>query len=1378
MPSLTLWAERDIEIESLEKYSSSSAQAINILIELWLSNSNALTNMAQLIETHSMEQDDDQVLSNYLEDKVSDRVTQALLQYGRAGTPAEAQHIRTLRRCLVEHEQRLPTAFAQLKGASVKMTQISSELANARKSKTDADQQLLSAVTAKSELEKRYTASATGASKLPTSVVNIMNKCEERIRAAQESQMLCGQRVTELREQLEDVMEDSLQSRKDSLQIVENVEKKKLSGIAATSTELMNLHLVLSAALDKETAGIVEPISAPKNSLNMSTTSSVVSSAADAAEWVERILAMDPADRSLFQLGQIAEQVASIESEEEVKISDLEREIEKIKAQIRELESGTGSFADRLAADYQGARTDASNKLPSDPKRVTSKFSLPLPLKTDCYAKNFWAGFANEERHATDVDPLVDASGLSAQDWALVVYEQVLLGYFEINSRFPHLLSQSQWNKLKAVVNKVRVKLAIPSNQHDKIAALLLPDSVAISDEIGPLDFRFRLCRLFVTPTEETALEHAAFVKRQVMFLDFEIKCLMKEDESGFVETHVSPLIGALVSSIDHLPHELLVELLETLGTYAEETLETTQLMTPRGVIHEIISRIWKLCVDPNEETGLATDVNVIASFAHNFLTTRQYPYHHLWLALALWDHACSLPAVPAAIAKQINEILKSGSGDKWLDKLAGDSFWFGKNAASSIHSALSPRNASFRPETPTARSDLTSRVIGFDLAFFEKMTCSSRDSIVAALCDYRRSLEPEALEVTIDLFRNLMLRTNVVVPPFLWPSELDLQQFFKAMGEFFISESARSTCNRLIEPEKFLDSVAVARAHASDESRGLWIGDVAAAVWKVIFEFTCEIEIYALAWTKSDLTFKHKLIWCKGLQRRIRSVVDLMSRDDDLWPPDRVPPGGQDLLAVLQVWERISADSGLTEIIRPKIARSLSLHLDRVERDSVPSCLHNNHGEDCWQATRPPTGQGVEILHSTKCVDLWTTVFTAMHACVDSASAQMAMATCARMIVRCVERYCDNAREGFMSDLGYAHPLLVKARRCFNRLIRNADDETELPELFKAKKKRKNRLFKRDSSNAQQAGQSGEDSDDQVKRTASTGGSLTGEGLNLIGDNHLYLSDYLIITSRLASHEDTTLMVRLHDVIFSLGELEKARATLQESIEKEHQKLAKLYKSQTKEVVSGQDVLSLPKLPQESTKALQEAIDAGVSEATEILISTAELVATYMGVNLVLLAKRDDLFERLYMPTARDCTLASILKSYKAYIPFILMTPLRWRTGIARAVVENFVLSWTYVVADMTARGRVFKEPDAAVMNNDLTALHQLADDLGLRNDLETQDVLRSVGCLPVYVSGSTPAEFKANCERALAEPTEKSKAKSRLAKTAPPPVVMTKKK
>lgn len=113
-------------------------------------------------------------------------------------------------------------------------------------------------------------------------------------------------------------------------------------------------------------------------------------------------------------------------------------------------------------------------------------------------------------------------------------------------------------------------------------------------------------------------------------------------------------------------------------------------------------------------------------------------------------------------------------------------------------------------------------------------------------------------------------------------------------------------------------------------------------------------------------------------------------------------------------------------------------------------------------------------------------------------------------------------------------------------------------------------------------------------------------------------------------------------------------------------------------------------------------------------------------------------------------------------------MTPLKWRTDILRAILANFALAWVYVVCDMVIRGRVFKETDAAVMRNDFDALTKFAEDLGLKHDNQTQDTLRYCGSFPDYVSGSSPAELKAECERALAEPSEKSKAKSRLAKVA----------
>jgi hypothetical protein len=154
-----------------------------------------------------------------------------------------------------------------------------------------------------------------------------------------------------------------------------------------------------------------------------------------------------------------------------------------------------------------------------------------------------------------------------------------------------------------------------------------------------------------------------------------------------------------------------------------------------------------------------------------------------------------------------------------------------------------------------------------------------------------------------------------------------------------------------------------------------------------------------------------------------------------------------------------------------------------------------------------------------------------------------------------------------------------------------------------------------------------------------------------------------------------------------------------------------------------------------------------------------------------VFIQEKENLFDRLYMPSPRDFPLALVIKNYKSIVIFSQMTPVKWRTEITRAILANFVIAWVYVICDMVTRGRVFKEAEAAVMRNDFDALGKLAEDLGLKHDAPTQDILRYSGSLPDYVSGSSPAELKAECEKALAEPTEKSKAKSRIAKVVPAP-------
>lgn len=112
-----------------------------------------------------------------------------------------------------------------------------------------------------------------------------------------------------------------------------------------------------------------------------------------------------------------------------------------------------------------------------------------------------------------------------------------------------------------------------------------------------------------------------------------------------------------------------------------------------------------------------------------------------------------------------------------------------------------------------------------------------------------------------------------------------------------------------------------------------------------------------------------------------------------------------------------------------------------------------------------------------------------------------------------------------------------------------------------------------------------------------------------------------------------TTLMVRLHDLAFSLGELEKARTTLVEAIDKEELKLTRVFKAKATEDVQQ----ALPKLSESVVRGMIETIDQGIKEANETIVNTAELVGKYLGINLVFIQEKENLFERLYMPTARD---------------------------------------------------------------------------------------------------------------------------------------------
>jgi hypothetical protein len=1306
--SLTLWADKDLNVDVLEKYCRSARSAAQITLELWNTNSAALKDLAETIEAETTDKGNHVDL---IEEQLSDKLHRALYQYGQSGSETSPVHVQDLSTAISDYDKHFQSSISDLRTASSKISVISSELTKVRHSKSEADQALLAAIMSKSELEKRFTPSAVSAgSSLPTSAMSIIKKCEDRVQSAQAKQLWCGERITELREQLDDASRGVSDVRRSSLEAIESSQRKLLRAIAVTSNEILSAQLVLGRELGDivdSTPGSVE------ESINMSLNSSMAFSIEESLQglgWLETIQRMDPFSRQLFELQNIAEGLSIVHAD------DGDAKIKSLESKIKSLQSGIDDL-------IEGRVPDQSRVTPT----VTPlSFSLRLPLD------RVWTDFETAEQH-TELRKSIYINPTSL-DWPMIAYEQVLLGYFEISTRFPHFLSMHHWNKLKAVVHMCRLRLRVPTNVHESLAELMLPDSVEIQGEIGPLDLRFRLCRILgvdkgnFSGNEKKHKLYSEWRQRQIDVIRFCVECWKIEDREKF-EKKSKDFDNTLDEIQNTESNEPIFTLLELLTEYFDSSDPSPALTgvppsVPRVFVSELSHQLWKMCLNLDEDNGLNADTPALAGFLHNFMFYRTYPHHAAILGLTLWEAVVEKHpmSVPVGLAKQVSAILQPG--EKFMDKIAGDVFWFPEGQSSSTTS--DHRN-----------------VVSLDLAYLRIRTAGVRNSITSALGDYRKHIDAESLEFVVGLFMNAAVsRMNTGIS--VYPPELELLAFSEIMCEYFIYQTAKNTGERLVDSSKYLDSVSVARAHASDDSRMVWIAEVTSVVWKVVLELVGELHTYS--WDKFGVAKSHASIWSEELGKRIREIIDVIMRDDELWGTDRVPPGGVAFLQAVQVWERVSGTHAFSGILRAKISKSLAMYLEKIERDSLPACYHSTMGG--WQATRPP-----QILHSTKCVDLWTTVFTAVQACIEAATAQLAIPSCSQLVVRCVEKYAENARDGFVHDTATSHPLAVKARRAVNRMIRSVDDDSEVPQEM-LKKKKKNKLFRKSegTNTSLLGGSGGEESD---------GGDKLGNPFNLIGDNHLFLSEYLMLTSNLSSHDATGLMVRLHDMAFALGELDKVRDSLKESLKKEDVRLARQYKANSKETFA-----NLPDLPGETVRRLEVSIQEGVDASRKILISTGDLIVTYLGLNLVYIDCKTEIFEKLYMPTVKDNPLSKILKRFEndKLTAFCLMAPANWRTTLCRSVISHFIHAWVYVVADMAIRGRVYKESDSSVLNSDLTQLHSLADQLTLASDPDTQELLKMVGCLPVYISGSTASEFRTICEKAFAEPFEKTKGKSRL--------------
>ena len=1281
------------EMERLNKHITSTTAACQILKDLWATCVGGSSALVQHL-TSVVPDDAEEFPAN--PDKL-EHTLYALYFLAKRLSDSEAAPtdlVEALSDC--GKQQSLLSA---MQGKTTAKRGFDQDLAAARKAKADADSALADAIAVKATLEKKYN---TGAQ---ASVSGILIKADQKVELAKTAQLTAATKLSDLLEKADDV------GNTDDLETVKAIEMVKVNAIAAFSSHFLDDFVSLADHMRNANKIDSHHFALKAEALHALANLPVTSRT---AEGFHKILddASVPSD--------IAKAVALVSSQ-----------VDQMRSKLQIVEAGKGPEVEKIL-EANGVKIRQygtnDNKQTLPPIQMIG-YSLSLPLKVANEPKvPLWRGVAIEERHLDLGKVCAFPEAEDSQTWDMLAYEQLLLAYFYVTDANP-VLSRDARGRLKTALQLARVKLKVPTKVHMAIMEYMLPDTEEHRD-INPFDMRFRLLRMLAAkPVDDST--YKSWIDRQWALFKFVVNAWIKEDPNSSSEVAEVAIIVENTSMDNQYPPDerSLWQLIDACTDLSGMKL----LQYPRGVTNAIAHRLWKCTVDPTSDTGLHADAESLISLIHNVVTTRAFNHHNLLCAASIWDKTCTSgnEVIQTSIVKTVSDIL-AGQTD-WVATTSGE--WF------------VPSDRSYHSDAATKG---VANNYQLDLAYSRLMTSAARDSIINCLCDYRKRLDADSLADVVAIWKAMYKHLNTGVPSMKRPSDQEFLAHTTAMLKMFVTESAKAATNRLIDTSAFADPVVIARAHANDEARSNWIALVCQSLWRCIFEFACERDMYDQIWTGLGCGKLHMTTWASALQGKVRAVIELMANDDELWPNDRVPPGGTDLMLVCEIWERVSKDSGLTEVLKPKLTSSLSVRLDKIERESIPKCLHNVKDPNAsgWQPLKPPA-----VLHSSKCIDLWSTVFTAVSACMDSAPLALSLHTCIKMVSRSVSQYVANALDSVPNDIRIPFPLAVKSSRCVNRMLKAQSDTREIPDLYKEKNRGKNKVFRTRASGRQYYEQgkatyqneNDEDGEGEVFNTGHTS--------NIITDNHMLLSEYILNLANATSHDAAAMMVRLQDLFFCITELKKAKEQLSAEPDREAKRLEKMIKQQLKYGTT----LELPIIDKTVKAGYLQTIDKMVEAAEEEVNEAIPKVLVILVHRLVYIECKDDLFENMYVPTCSDNPFSSVVAKFQVngWTTFLSLAPKEVNKAISRLLIDTLVNAWVYVVADMGARGRPFSPADVNILLTDSESLHGLADALGCKEDPAVQELLRLAGCLPLIVSGGS---FEAAAEEALKEPNDVS--------------------
>ncbi|KAF4659057.1 hypothetical protein FOL47_007734 [Perkinsus chesapeaki] len=1260
------------------------------------------------------------------------------------------------------HTRATERALAEIIELNRRIKVLQEELDAAKSAKIVADQNLASALSVRAETKRRYAVTREGTGNvgeaMEKSLKGILKSIDAKVDAAEKNQMDCVSKVDSLTERLEELIKIRAKKQGSLLALIDKCELSKFFTLVDTAKQLL-------AIMSELAENIRRSITFSDVHIRVAPLDANLEQRIFLAEQMEEELSIE--DRAKLEQSSALKSAEAYKHTEKDMLTLKEERIVLLNDELADVRKQLDELRQRDTLGIMHAKLNPSDELETnegtspdegyDDHLLCYTFPLPLP-------KNDEQSFLVHEMHHFKV-------AVAEKHQRLHVLPLPVLADGETPSRDLtwFKMEDRQWD---LVAYEMLLLAYFKATDDDGNTFKMTKDEKdALRESIQMCRVRLRISATLHQQIVEMLLPdlngHKLCPPLDVRFrlyrlLAFDINesrdmltlalLILEIVKNAMINFH--PSQPESWKQMLHALNDVMQPISDSDGQAIKVSDST--LHYPSASLHPLLPRLWKAGVDVKGEGQLHPQVNDLASVLYNVLTRGAYEYHGVHLAQSTWLDKCK-EQWPGPAAATIEEVITPG---------------FVEQASTELFK-------SFRRGADEERDNRHILEEQYDECCMRVQTAPFRDATVSALCDYRGQLQEQ------EKSPNAVLNA------------------WKELAERAIPLSTT-----------LLDSVQLARAHSSPEARVDWLEEATQYVWRACFELQTAKELKSVTnFGNIDAPTDHN-IWSWALNEQLRPLYETIAKDEFLWPTEWIPEGGSDFLTATVVWGRYvkfavdTPDTSLLSLMVPKLTAALNARLEAFEDDVVSkTCIATSQDGSRWTPTRPPAVR--KVLHSSKCVDLWSFMNESLTTAANTVpiSTGVTIPIFNNYLERCIVKYADCCGSSPAGDeVGLVFPISIKASRAFNRIVRTRKDERELPPAFKQalvksleKQARKDKFWKRgskkniprmynDTAAARSAATAAQlqvprgmsqdysdTDDDQGSMASSSEAEMAGPPGSSSSDLDFNLcTDFVLIDTPVVKQflEDPDFqlpaqMVRLQDIAKSHDELTAMRGTIHASIVDEEKRIRKVLKTQNKYSTNEYDIKL--KACERDNKDMHDKSDEVVNETMAYLEKVGHNISCVMAARMVYVDLNEDIFRRLYCTMTENgvpVNLAGVIDgvtSQEGIASFLARVPelCDWDILVREEFLQNFVYAWTYTVLDLAKRGRKFdSQAMHSTLTNDADTLPNLAEFVGLDaydDESDAHRIVKEAQSLPVIVTGSEAMQdFDKLAIKTLREPGE----------------------